>query len=250
MPKSLLLSLLFHFGIAVLLVYGLPDLLKRNLTLNNEYAVVADVVPISEITNIKAKAIPVSKAPDVALKPPPPAAKEPIVDEAESIPDAKNNKKPEESNKKPVKESKPKDDAFNKNMLKSIESAKKKRKEKKIDQDFDKLAEGLNAKTNKEYNNNLPLSLSEKDAIMSRIQNHWNTVAFMGAPDTQKLKMTLLVDLDSAGNVIKINMKSFSGSTQYKEAYFDSLERAIKAAAPYAIRDNQMEINSDGLQIR
>lgn len=221
-----------------------------------DYAVVTEVVPVSELTNVKVKESnrkdeiqqQTKKAPksvEVAVnkeEPKPIDEKKPeIKEEAEKIPD-KNEKKPDKPEKpeqpkeiEKKKEENPKkktDDSFEKSILKSLEEEAKKKNNKKVDKSFKDLADALKGETNKEYNQNLPMSMSEIDAIKSQISRNWNTTAFSGSVDAKTMQVVLEIKLDTGGNIISVKPKLERNRSPYYRPFVESTIRAVKSSSP------------------
>jgi hypothetical protein len=253
MSKGLFLSLVFHGVIVILLISGVR--LNFDNKVNTDYAMVVDVVNISELTNVKVKktdlkndvSTQTKKAPKSAEKEQPKqeSAKEnpkevKEKDDSEKIPD-KNKKKP--LKKEEVKEEKPKktepkkeektkkDDDFEKSILKSLEEEQKKKDDSKVDKQFKELADALKGDTNKQFNENLPMSMSEIDALKSQITKNWNTSAFNGAA-SKGMQVVVEIQLDIEGNVLMVKPQLASNSSPYYQAFVDSAVRAVKVSSP------------------
>ncbi|AIF80858.1 hypothetical protein I862_01475 [endosymbiont of Acanthamoeba sp. UWC8] len=258
MYKGLLASVVFHIAILCLFIFGLPfSYHKADL----DYAIVVDMVDISEITNIKVnnsqktkpkeveqtRNIPKAKQEKKIEKIEPEAKEEPVKraedTKAETLPEKKKSpeKLKKEDQKKLEKEKKKReeqkkkhdDDLFAKSILNTLEEASEAEKEDKKKPDKKETkTKPLKGETNKEYNSSLPLSLSEKDFIRSQVEKHWNTTAFSGA-DSLGMQVTLHIKLDREGNVVEVRpvKKLFNNNPKY-EAFVESTIRAVKMASP------------------
>jgi len=250
MSRGIFLSILFHVSMLLFLLIGLPHMHRDLIT---DYAVVTEVVPVSELTNVRIKesnrkdeiSQQTKKAPksvEVAMdkeKPKPVEDKKlEVKEDAEKIPDKREKKpevpeKPKEAEKK--KEEKPKkkvDDAFGKNILKSLEEEAKKKNDKKIDKSFKDIADALKGETNKEYNQSLPMSMSEIDAIKSQISRNWNMSSFSGAVDAKTMQIILEIKLDIEGNILAVKPKLERNRSPYYRPFVESAIRAVKASSP------------------
>lgn len=250
MRTGLYCSIVLHLCVMLLMFVGVP-LMVRDV--NTDYAIVAEVVPISELTNIKVKNTEKiaekekdsKKAPKAVEEPkaeesksdakPEPKAKE--TSDAEKIPD-KNVKDKKETKPEPKKEEKKKDDKkkkkdddFAKTILKSLEQETKKKNDKKIDKDFKDIEKSIKGETNKEYNPNIPMSISEVDGIKSQITSKWNTASFSGSAE-KGMQVVVKIELDMDGNVISALPIAENSSSPYYRAFVESAVRAVKSASP------------------
>lgn len=246
----------------VIMFFGLPSMPNK---LNNDYAIVTEVVPINEFTNIKIKkanktldekkfptksttpltskvapASPVNKtmptitedaekAPNplvknkVSEKPKPPLK---IQDDKKSTQEKKVAQMPQD---KKVADKKNSGDDFAKNILKSLEKDVK--KSDTLDKEFDEIEKLLKGETNKEFNSQLPLSMSEIDGIKSQITNSWNTASFSGSAE-KGLSVIVRIKLDRQGNVMDVKAVPESNSSPYYRAFVESTIRAVRSASP------------------
>jgi len=253
MPYGITASIILHGLLMAAFIFGMPKFVKFKEYENT--TVVMDIVDISEITNIKIKqavekkkvvesktATPKSQKVEKKIKK---EVKEPIktaeakskkIQDAEIIPDKKKKqvKKSKKATSKPpekAKSKKVKDDSFEKSILKSVEEAKNANEKKKLDKDFADLSDALKGKTDNEYNRNIPMSISEIDAIKSQITRNWNTTAF-GGSDSMGMRVKVIIELDMQGNVIRISPKREHNSSPYYVNFVESALRAIKMSSP------------------
>lgn len=253
MNLGLIFSLILHGCVLIFILFGMPNMFMSKKEMIQDYAVVIEVVKVSDITNVNVKKSTKSEtsktdkeAPKSAKMPESTEVEKKVddkvaeqkVDDAEAIKKVKEVKKKEE--KKPEKKivkkvddkkNKDKDVDFAKNILKSIEEDKKKKEDKKVDKNFSELADSLKGDTNKEYNENLPMTISEIDAIKSQITRNWNTTAFSGA-DSKGMAVTVNIEVDMDGNVIRIVPNKEFNSSQYYNSFIESAVRAIKQSSP------------------
>ncbi len=230
----------------LMMFVGLP-LMVRDM--NTDYAIVAEVVPISEITNIKvthseklANKDKEVKVPKAAEEPKQQEKREEVkpkemkeVDEAVKIPDKKvkekKEEKPQPKDAKTKKEDKKKkEDDFAKKILKSLERSSSKA-DKKVDKDFKDIEKSLKAETNKEYNHNIPMSMTEVDGIKSQITSKWNTAVFSGSSE-KAMQVTVRIQLDMDGKVLSAQPVLDSNSSPYYNAFVESAVRAVRSASP------------------
>lgn len=252
MQLGLFFSILFHMVLIAVLFFGLPKLSKPVKI--EDYAMVIDVVKASELTNIKVRTIErkdledtqTKKAPksqasqkDEAVTPP---KKEETkkVEEAEKIPTKKEEKKVEQPKSKPAEKTTPKkkDEEFEKSILKSLEEESKKKTDSKIDKSFKELEDALKGDTNKQFNENLPLSLSEIDMIKSQITRNWNTSSFSGAA-SKGMQVTVIINVDIDGNVLSALPELERNDSPYYRAFVDSAVRAVKMSSPLKNLDKE-----------
>ena len=258
----LILSLVFHLVVAILCFAGLPSLLEREI--KTDYVMVAEVVTTSDLTNVLIKA---AQAPEKHAETPkaPKSIKEEVVEEkkaeehkaeiiekdqqvvAENIAPKKKEEKPKPEKKKAEQKAKKtetkktpkkKDDSFEKSILKSLEENNKKSKEKpetkdkKIEKDFSDLANALVGETNKEYNSNLPITMSEVDAIRNQISHNWNTTSFSGSADAKSMKVTIKIELDIEGDVLYVKPETQNNNSSHYKVFVESAIRAVKLSSP------------------
>lgn len=258
MQLGLFFSFLLHLVLITALFFGLPKLSKPKPI--EEYAMVIDVVKASELTNIKIKTVEhkdldetqTRKAPKSQQsqkeEAPQPSKKEDakkITEEAEKIPlkkeePKKKEEKKTEPTKKPVEkpDKKKKDDEFEKAILKSLEEEAKKKSEAKIDKSFKEMEDALKGDTNKQFNENLPLSLSEIDALKSQITRNWSTTSFSGAA-SQGMQVIVIIHLDIEGNVLSAAPELERNDSPYYRAFVDSAVRAVKMSSPLKNLDKE-----------
>lgn len=263
MRMGLYLSIALHTVVILLLLVGLPFLSFKDI--NTDYAYVVDVVPVSELTNVKVKTSNKKDEAEQQTKKAPKAAAEQQKEQeqskskevqkkatetekpAEKIPDknVKEEKKKEELKKDEKKQdnvkakddpkkddkAKKKNDSFEKSILKSLDAESKKADNKKVEKDFKDLTDALKGDTNKDYNPNLPMSISEIDAIKSQIVKAWNTTSFSGAND-KGMQVIINIELDMDGNVIRVTPQKMSSSSPYYQVFVESAIRAVKKASP------------------
>lgn len=217
-----------------------------NRDVNTDYAIIAEIVPVSELTNVKVRSASKvakeekqtnksAKAVEDESKMEKPN-KDKAADASEAIPDknSKDKEKPKKEDKKEDKkdDKKKKDENFEKSILKSLEADSSKKTDKKLDKEFAELEKALKGDTNKEYNSNIPMSMSEIDAIKAQITNKWNTTSFSGSSE-MGMQVVVRIELDMDGNVLSAKTTGFSANqSQYYRAFVESAIRAVKSASP------------------
>ncbi len=258
MQRGLTLSIIFHFVLGLLVIYEMPALFHREI--QTDYAMVVDVINISELTNVKVKTTDKKNDVSTQTKKAPKSqevkqdaqekVKEKVAkaeDDSEKIPVKKETPKKQEVNqekklekqKKEEPKKKKKTDDFEKSILKSLEEESKKADNKKVDKEFKDLEDALKGDTNKEFNENIPMSMSEIDAIKSQINKVWNTSSFSGA-NSKGMEVYVIIILDMDGKVISAQPKGLaSNSSTYYQAFVDSALRAVRAASPLKNLDKE-----------
>jgi outer membrane biosynthesis protein TonB len=256
MQFGIIFSTLLHGAVLALFMFGIS---LPHKDLNTDYAITIDLVKPSEISNLKIANKPktkkqvktevnsVPKASTEKSEPEPekkeekpqedkqnkpddseaiPEKKKPIVEEEKKKEEKKPKKKPDEKKKPPKKEA----DDFSKAILKSLEKSTKQQKQvekKPIEKVIEEETDGVKGDTNQEYKSDLPLSLSEVDAIKSEVTRHWNTSAFSGSASAS-MQVTVVVNLDPMGNVTSVKVEKALNSSPSYHAFVSSVVRAIK----------------------
>lgn len=252
MNNGITFSLMLHACIVLLLIFGVPVLTKHDDVIF-DYAVTTEIVTVSELTNLKVKSTDNKSKEESQTKKAPKSVETESVkseeakviddnkaEEAEKIPDKnkkkedkKQDKQDSKKNQREDKKNKKKEDDFAKSILKSLESDKKnKSDDKKIEKEFKELEDAVKGETNKEFNANIPMSISEIDAIKSQVARHWNTTAFSGAPEAKDMQVILFIQLDMEANVMSVVPKNGLNGSPFYRAFVESAVRAVKAASP------------------
>lgn len=261
MQFGIILSALLHCAILTLFLFGIPLPHKK---LNTDYAITIDLVKPSEISNLKiannretskqvireVNAVPKASTersepkPEVERKEEKPQKikqdesvdseiipkKKKMIEEEKKRKENKDEKKsknqPEQDKKSPSKNA----DDFSKAILKSLEKSTRQQKQvekKPTEKVIEEKDNGVKGDTNQKYKSDLPLSLSEIDAIKSEVTRHWNTRAFNGST-TAIMQVTTLVYLDPMGNIIGVKVEKTLNSSPSYHAFISSVVRAIK----------------------
>jgi len=228
-------SAILHGGLLLLLIFGLPDFLHRRMEAE-PMAISVDILPISEMSNVK----PQEKTPEKEIKKPeekketekkatPVAAKEESRPEAVPLPvSAKDVVKPE---KKPEKTKPKKKEESLESILKSVKETAKAEESKKPSDS--KAEPNTHQAVSQNYNPDVPLSMSEKDAIRNQFQKCWDVPA--GARDAYNLVVTLHIEVNEDGSVTKVELvhdESRYNSDTFFRAAADSAIRAVNRCSP------------------
>lgn len=117
---------------------------------------------------------------------------------------------------------------------------------------FEDMAKDVFGNQSDNYKEGLPLTMTERDAIRTQIEKHWNVTLLAGAKDLEKIVVTLNIKLAPDGKVISVeNADSFaSNSDGYYKVAVESAIRAAYEASPlqnlppekYNVRDGWSEI--------
>ncbi|MDE3060409.1 MAG: hypothetical protein KGJ06_05310 [Pseudomonadota bacterium] len=252
--KGRVYSAIIHLLAIVIAILGLPSFLSPRPP-EEPMAITVEVLPITGITNVKPsepappqepkkeeaqqkKEAPPVKVADSTPPPPPPPEPAPKPEPKKEIPKKEEPKKeqpkkPEET-KKEIKK-KPKDEDLAA-VLKAVKETAQ--KEKKTEDKNKKAAQDNSQSPSKSISNNynpdLPMSLSEKDAIRSQIAHCW--VPPIGAKDAQDLVVMLHLELSQDGTVTKVELANGSAGRYNSDSFFraaaDSAMRAVRECSP------------------
>lgn len=264
--RGRLYSLLLHLVFLLLTIVGLPSFLSPP-PLEEPPSISVEILPISAISNVKpSEAPPTSevkspdkqpndtkpepKAPEAkkaappvktteAAPPPPPAQKE-AEKPKEKPAEQKKEPKPEPKKEEKKPTPKPKQDDLSA-ILKAVketaqkEAKKEKKEDKKPDAPADTAKDQNQNKTvSSKYNADLPMSMSERDLIMSQLAKCWSVPA--GAKDAQNLVVVIDAEYNSDGSYIKVALSSDSQARYNSDTFFraaaDSALRAVKECSP------------------
>jgi hypothetical protein len=261
-----MLSICGHLISGLFLYYGLPT---NTPTAPEHHVIVLDMVKVSDLTNIAAshkakkkadekkyptkQAVKEVKASEAAK----PAAQENEATAAAAVrptaeamplpvaakpkeqaqPKAKQAQEeaapiktqPKQEKKKPLKKSDPFADA---SFLKTLEEVSKKSAQQEAEEkELRETLSDLEADSTLPFNSDIPISVTEMDAIRSQIQQVWNTSSFSGA-ESAVMQVKVEIALDTEGNVLSVRpMLQRSQSPQYK-AFVDSAVRSVRIASP------------------
>jgi outer membrane biosynthesis protein TonB len=231
-------SALLHLCILMFLIFGMPILWKMDDDLQPS-VMVMEILPITDKTNVPtAKPKPAAKQ----EKPKPEPEKPKEEPKPEPKPEPKEEPKPEQVEAEKVPE-KPKEEP-EPEPVKETPKEKPKETPKDDSKDFEEVLKDLTAKEDtapaetpqeKEeakavgdapYDNSLPMSVSEIDAIRSQIWKNWNVLA--GARDGHELKVELVIRLQTDGTVLQVDVED-EGRYQSDAFFRAAADRAIRA---------------------
>jgi outer membrane biosynthesis protein TonB len=250
---GLAFSVALHLLLLLLLIFGLPSILKNPPPIEPA-AITVELLPITGVTNVKPlegtvldkpkpeepkpepeqkKPAPPVKAEKAAPPPPPKSEPKPTPKEAEKIPDpTKVEKKPEEKKPEPKKDEekekpkKAKEDDLDA-ILKAVKDTAQKEKTDKKPDDKKESAPTQKVTSNK-YDSSIPMSLSEKDAIMSQISKCWSPPA--GAKDAKNLAVVIKAEFNVDGSLIKAEIADESKGRYNSDPFFrTAAEAALRA---------------------
>lgn len=251
---NFLIALAFSIALHLLAIYfflfGLPSIFLP--IASDEQIITFDVLPVTEVSNIPiqkaqkdnsienndAKKIVASKV-DEPVKNEKPKEEEKIEPSREAeIVDSKKKESEQKPEEKPKKEDKkPKDN-------------KKKPKNTDLDsllKNLEKESEGTNTKSTKRssstgeakhdtkgnFNENNPLSISEKALIKQQIMKYWNKP--IGGENIDQIKIIVYISLNQDGSVLEVKVKDKicgSASAAICQVVADSSIRALWQASP------------------
>lgn len=242
MPRSYGLSLLLHIGIMLVFAFGFPIMFHED----KEYtptALTVEIVPVSDITNLKKSQKPLTQDPKPMPKPvkpvqptkketPKPAPKP----DAVPLPDKpKEATKPDKPKPQPPKkeETKQKDEedefAVLMNKLKTDAPSEDEVKEKPKED-----AKSGSTSRSDTYDPTIPLSISEKDAIRSQFVKCWRMPA--GARGDYSLAVLVEVRLNPDGTVLEAGLSRSQVSRYQSDTFFraaaDAALRAVNQCSP------------------
>jgi hypothetical protein len=252
--KGRVYSAVLHAAFLLTAIIGLPDFLTPKPP-EEPIAISVELLPITNVSNVK----PADKPPEpeekpeekpaeqkkpsppvkTAEAPPPPPAPDAVpLPDPEKKKEPEKEKKPEEKPKaeKPPekKKEKPKEDPLAA-ILKSVKTTAqkeqtdtKKKDSKPTETPSDKKAVSSN------YNPNLPMTMSEKDAIMSQISKCWSVPA--GVKDAQTLVVVVNAEYNQDGSVIRAEVARESMGRYNSDLFFraaaDAAVRAVQRCTP------------------
>lgn len=230
-------SLLLHLALFLVAAFGLPALLPE-LDDPKPMVMTVDILPISEMTNVKPSQKPIQekKAPAKPLpkpkeppKPKPPVQKQEEVKEKPFDPEeeaeAVEKKKPEPKKEEKPKEQ-PKEDDFAK-LLKDLNKEAQKTEEKGKDQEAQEENKTI---SDAPYDNTMPLSLSEEDALRSAYIPCWSPPA--GGMNAEKQIVIVRAQYRPDGGLIDAQIDSSQKGRYNSDVAFrtaaDAAMRAVK----------------------
>lgn len=249
MKRGVTISAVMHLVLLVLVIFGLP-LFFDPKPLIEPTAITVELLPISEVSNVKPqvktqpkktppKPTPVKPVEKEKVKPQPPTKQEknpePVVPKPEPVvapekPKEDKPKKEPEKPKEPEKEKPKKDDEEDLDAI--LKSVEKTAQDTKPDKSESEAAE--NDAKDDNYDPTMPLSIAERDMIRGQISKCWTPP--MGAKDAEGLAALLRVTFEKDGSLIEVYLhKSQQGrynSDSFFRAAADSAMRAVRACTP------------------
>lgn len=250
MIKGVVYSTLLHGFLVLFMWMGIPEFLapKRDY---QPTAITVEILPIKSISNVKLpqakKTEKLKLQPKSKPKPPKPPKKAEVKnkkvnaatrkdDKAAKLKDAEKLKFNEKKNKRQTpkenKKAEEEQNAFDA-ILKSVRQAASDEREESDDDEQEQASEPNNNRSTF-YNDAIPLSLSEIDAIRNQIQRCWRVPA--GAKDAHSLIVNLRVQLRKDGSLILVEIASRDLVRYNTEPFFqaavDSAIRAVRECSP------------------
>ncbi len=254
--NGLFYSAAFHLLLLLLMIFGLPSLLK-NEPPPEPTAITVELLPISELSNVKPseekqaeKPKPEEQKQEEQKKPSPPVktseptppapAPEPAPvqkPKPETKPEPKKEEKKPEPKPEPKpevkKEPKKKKESDLDAILKAVrETAQKEKTEKKepVKESTSSSSKAISSR----FDPSMQMSISEKDAIMGQLAKCWNPPA--GAKNAHELVVVINAEFNSDGSFIKAEIASESRGRYNSDPFFqaaaDAALRAVRQCSP------------------
>ncbi len=235
--KGVHYSTALHGLLLFLAIFGIPSILHRDLEPEPE-AISVEILPIAPVSNIrpqeKTPEKPEEKKPKeekrTERKPTPETKKEAAPKPEETVP-APSPKKAAPEKKAPEKKA-PKPDESLDSILKSVkDTAKAEAAKHPVKESVSDTSKKQAVSQN--YNPDLPLSMSEKDAIREHFHKFWNIPA--GAKDSYNLAVTLHIEVMEDGSVAKVELARDASryeSDSFFRAAVDAAMRAVQRGNP------------------
>jgi hypothetical protein len=261
--KGRIYSALLHLLILLLALFGLPSMFDRHPP-DEDSAISIEVLPISAVSNVKPSDQPLAEKPKEAPKPPekppePKAPEKPVeqkntketppVKTAQAeppppppppapVPEKKVEPKPKPEEQKPPEKPKPKPkpvvdplDAILKSVSQQAKSQPK-TPDKAPEKTRPQTDSGSPSRST-HYNDALPMSISEKDAIRSQIAHCWSVPA--GVKNAQNLVVTLRMQVAQDGTITRVELSGDKGRADTDPAFraaAESARRAVQQCSP------------------
>lgn len=251
--RSIAISITLHVVALLFAAFGLPVLLPKAPD-PVPLVMSVELLPISEISNVKPSDTPIQKeqkAPTPKTpKPVEPSAKEPPkppepkpVEKQKTPPEPEKHFDPDEgAEKAPVDKPKP-DESKKPDPAKAktddfaalLNQLKQEAKTDKSKEAKDKTNTPENkTKSDAPYDSSLPLSISEKDSIRSQFIPCWRVPA--GAKDPHSLAVRVKVTLQADGTVLSATIAPDLSGRYNNDTFFraaaDSALRAVQRCSP------------------
>lgn len=241
------ISFAVHLAIIAIFCFGLPSFKKK---MPEEQVIAIEMLPVADVSNIKtqkvqkdkevaaedAKKVHKSKDTPTDLEKEKPKSVEEVKPKLQkdviSIPQKPKPKKILEQKQDKPKEKKKNDielDSLLKTLEKASEGKEAKSKKKAMSETTDATKESKG-----QFNDDMPLSISEYQLLRQQIEKHWNVPA--GVQNAGEIKITLYLSLKIDGSVDKAELVSkqcpFVNATLC-EAAADGALRAVWLASPF-----------------
>lgn len=247
-------SIALHILVLLFIIFGVPAL---ELEMNKDVVVSVEITNISELSNLKNYAVHDKKEEKPALsnevKPQEKSEESKKADEktapAEPVKEEKDKKEEEISLKKKKEEDKKKEEE----KKKAAKLAEKKKAEKKVKNELESMLKTLEEESvrrddgkikkpskqndtsdnksmsNRQFDESMPLSMTEKDAIKAQIERKFsNPVAMQFKPGELVVKIRFTLNAD--GTVINATPLTGIYPAQYSNAYHSISEGLIRAS--------------------
>jgi outer membrane biosynthesis protein TonB len=256
--NGLLYSFLIHFAAFCIIYFGTPNFVKNA---PKERVIAVEVMKVSDLTNIPNRAkskkqsaqkdSPATQSEPKETKPikteeapPPTPDKKPDPSKKENVPQDKkkvepsknkNNKDDKKVEKDKKKDSKKKttakksDPFSDPSFMKTLEESAKKSRPSNELQD---ILEELESESDKPYNPDMELSISEKDLIVSTIQTQIHKSWYNNGLDTKDLKVILRITFDIKGNILVVEPEYKNNPSPLYPSFVENAIRATKMASP------------------
>jgi outer membrane biosynthesis protein TonB len=256
--RGFIYSTTLHGILLFFLIVGLPSFFQRPIEEELE-AISVDILPIAPISNVKPQDAPQEeekKKPveekNVEKKAAPETKKEEVKKPEEAPVKIPDKKKPEIKKPEKKKEEKKKVEDPLKAILNDVKAHARAEEGKKPT--AQKTTPNAKPAKSQTYDPGLPLSMSDKDAIRGQIEHCWDPP--VGAKDAQNLIVTLHIELNPDGSVIRVELagnQSRYNSDSFFRAAADSAIRAVNRCSPlknlpadkYNVRDGWKEMILD-----
>jgi outer membrane biosynthesis protein TonB len=243
---ALAISLATHLVVIAIILFGLPSFFIK--TIPEEQVIAIEILPIADVSNIqtqkvqKEKAVEAIDAKKVQKSKEKEVVKEPEEAKREDKPEVKKDvvkipdktppdKKPEPKKDKPKE--KKKNDTDLDSLLKTLEKESDGKEEKSKKQSMSEKTDA-EVESKGQFNEDMPMSISEEMALRQQIERHWNIPA--GAQNVDEITITLHIILSQDGSVDKVeilNKQCGAASSVLCEAVADSALRAAQLASPF-----------------
>lgn len=238
MNRGIIASFCLHSLLLLLMVLGVPEMLRKDLPPVPPVMVV-EILPVTGKTNVRAskpeqKVDSDQKKPDKKAEPRPKeeAKKEEKKPEPMPSPEKKEEPKKEEKKKEEVKKEEPKKEEKAKPKDDFAEILKNVAKSANQKQGADDT--NPNKAINTEFDPNQQMSVSEVDYIRQKVKTCWNVVTFSGMKDSRNMAVDLRITLAADGTVMDVKPESMMKMSDplYRVAA-ETAMRAVRKCSPF-----------------